>query len=156
MADRSVTVLLPLSLAETPAEVATMRAFAERIGASLALLHVGTAMLSTTMPMVTTGVGFPGGLSDYVDPGLVQALDHADAQAFQTFCDTHFPDVADRRLRHGDPAMAIVEEARNGAIDAIVMGHHRHGLLERLMTGSVARTVLEHAPCPIIVVPAGG
>ena len=80
-------------------------------------------------------------------------MDHADAVAFRAFCDEYFPDVADRRLRHGDPATAIVDEARNGPIDAIVMGHHSHGLLERLLTGSVARAVLEHAPCPVIVVP---
>jgi len=41
-------------------------------------------------------------------------------------------------------------------VDMILMGHHRHNLLERLLSGSVARSVLAHAPCPVLVMPLEG
>ena len=148
-----MNVLLPVSLAESPAELATMQAFVERMGGTLVVLHVGTAMMTATMPMVSTGLGFPGGGPEYIDPALVDSLDRADAAAFVAFCNTHFPGVTDRRLRHGDPATAILDEVGSGGIDAVLMGHRHHGFFERLVSGSVARAVLEQAPCPVIVVP---
>lgn len=148
-----MNVLLPVSLSESPAELATMRSFVERMGGTIVLLHVSTAVMSASMPAFATGMGFPGGGPEYVDPGLIDRLDRADAAAFLSFCDRHFPTVTDRRLRQGDPAGVILEELHNGALDALVMGHRQHGFFERLVTGSVARTVLEGAPCPVIVVP---
>ena len=48
---------------------------------------------------------------------------------------------------------AIVEQARRSGAGLIVMGSHgRHGLSHALL-GSVAEKVVEHAPCPVLVVP---
>jgi nucleotide-binding universal stress UspA family protein len=47
----------------------------------------------------------------------------------------------------------IVEQARRSGADLIVMGTHgRHGLKHALV-GSVAERVVEHAGCPVLVVP---
>lgn len=35
---------------------------------------------------------------------------------------------------------------------ALVVGARGHGRLERLFLGSTSRTLLEHAPCPVVVV----
>lgn len=49
---------------------------------------------------------------------------------------------------------AIVERARLASAGLIVMGSHpRHGLTHVLL-GSVAEKVVQHAPCPVLVVPA--
>jgi nucleotide-binding universal stress UspA family protein len=51
-----------------------------------------------------------------------------------------------------DPRHGIVDEARAWKPDLIVIGSHgRHGL-DRLLLGSVAESVLRHAPCSVEVV----
>lgn len=53
----------------------------------------------------------------------------------------------------GDPAAEIVERAKAGGFDLIVMGvHGRHGLRERIL-GSVARSVLHRSHCSILTAP---
>jgi nucleotide-binding universal stress UspA family protein len=56
-------------------------------------------------------------------------------------------------IRSGDPASEIVSAAKDWQADLLVMGTHgRHGPL-RLLLGSVAETVLRHAPCATVVIP---
>ena len=50
------------------------------------------------------------------------------------------------------PAHAIVEFAKDNAIDLIVMGTHGRGGMLRMMLGSVAERVVRTAPCPVMVV----
>lgn len=47
----------------------------------------------------------------------------------------------------------IVNYAREKQIDLIIMGTRRHGVLRRLLMGSVTKAVIEHAPCPVMLVP---
>jgi nucleotide-binding universal stress UspA family protein len=55
-------------------------------------------------------------------------------------------------VREGPAALEIVEQARVGAADLIVMGTHGRGGFERLVLGSVAEKVLREAPCPVLTV----
>ena len=48
----------------------------------------------------------------------------------------------------------LVRLAREREASAIVVGAHRHGRMERIFLGSTSRAVLEHAPCPVLVVRA--
>jgi len=57
--------------------------------------------------------------------------------------------VADRR--EGDAATEILVAARTGNADLIVMGTHGRTGLARLILGSVARNVLHHAPCSVLL-----
>jgi universal stress protein A len=52
----------------------------------------------------------------------------------------------------GHPANAIVEFARNGHIDLIVMGTHGRSGVAHLLMGSVAEQVVRTAPCPVLTV----
>ena len=54
----------------------------------------------------------------------------------------------------GTPGAEIVKVARDWPADLIVMGSHGRGGLARLLVGSVAETVMRHAPCPVLVVRA--
>jgi nucleotide-binding universal stress UspA family protein len=56
-------------------------------------------------------------------------------------------------VRSGDPARMLVEEAEARGFDLIVMGTHGRTGLDRLMLGSVARNVLTHAHCSVLIVP---
>lgn len=52
----------------------------------------------------------------------------------------------------GDPAEAIVREAKRGRYDLVVMGTHGRGALEGLLLGSVARKVIAQSTVPVTVV----
>jgi nucleotide-binding universal stress UspA family protein len=60
--------------------------------------------------------------------------------------------VAEGVVEDGNPAHRLVEAAVNWDADLIVMGTHGHSGLGPVI-GSVARAVLYHAPCSILVVP---
>jgi len=55
----------------------------------------------------------------------------------------------------GKPHEYIVQEAKDKNIDLICMGTHGRSGLQRILMGSVAQSVIGHAPCPVLVVPAG-
>jgi nucleotide-binding universal stress UspA family protein len=52
----------------------------------------------------------------------------------------------------GSAADAIISFARESAIDLIAIGHVGHGRLGNLVLGSVAKRVIDAAPCPVMVV----
>ena len=54
-------------------------------------------------------------------------------------------------VRAGDPAREIVLAAAEWNADLIVMGTRGQTGLERLLVGSVARKVLHHAPCSVLI-----
>lgn len=55
---------------------------------------------------------------------------------------------------HDRPAEAILQEAARFGADAIVIGWRGHGVLARLVAGSVSRKVAEGARCAVLVVRA--
>jgi nucleotide-binding universal stress UspA family protein len=57
-------------------------------------------------------------------------------------------------LIEGDPRTSIVDYARQWGTDFIIVGSHGHGLVARLLLGSVARSVLDHAHCSVEIVRA--
>jgi len=63
------------------------------------------------------------------------------------------PDVMlERFLLRGRAASMIVDEAREFGADVVVVGHRGHGPIETLLLGSVSAEVVDHAPCPVLVV----
>jgi nucleotide-binding universal stress UspA family protein len=52
----------------------------------------------------------------------------------------------------GDPRSGIVEEAEKWKADLIVMGSHGYTGIKRLLLGSVASSVVSHAPCSVEIV----
>lgn len=56
------------------------------------------------------------------------------------------------RVVDGPPAVAIVRAARRSGTDVIVMGWRGHGVMRRVVSGSVSRTVVRAAPCSVLVV----
>jgi nucleotide-binding universal stress UspA family protein len=55
-------------------------------------------------------------------------------------------------VRHGRPATVLVDEAVAVGADLILIGSRGHGQIARLLLGSVSREVVDHAPCPVLVV----
>ena len=56
------------------------------------------------------------------------------------------------RVTDGPPAAAIVRAAKRARADVIVTGWRGHGVIQRLLTGSVSRDVVRVAPCSVLVV----
>jgi len=104
--------------------------------------------------------GFPEAGSPEVMPMYVEAADAsrkqhdelARAMAAQLQA-SGFTAEADRR--DGDAASEILAAASAWKADLIVMGTHGRSGLKRLVLGSVARNVLHHAGCSVIVVREG-
>ena len=59
---------------------------------------------------------------------------------------------ADSAIRQGDPRSEIVDEAEKWAADLIVIGSHGYTALKRFFLGSVASSVVTHAPCSVEIV----
>jgi len=63
---------------------------------------------------------------------------------------------AQSHLRVGRPDREIVDLAEEIDAGFIVMGSRGLGAMRRALLGSVSESVLRHAPCPVLVVRAGG
>ncbi|HNR09187.1 MAG TPA: universal stress protein [Saprospiraceae bacterium] len=50
-----------------------------------------------------------------------------------------------------DPAEGILESAKNTKAELIIMGSHGRKGLNRILMGSVAESVLRHAPCGVMI-----
>ncbi|WP_448509962.1 universal stress protein [Immundisolibacter sp.] len=51
----------------------------------------------------------------------------------------------------GHPAEHIVMAAEQWSVNIIVLGHRGRGLIGRWLLGSVAKQVMDHAPCAVLV-----
>ena len=57
-------------------------------------------------------------------------------------------------LVKGDAAKLIIEKANDLGVQTILLGSHGHGLLHKALLGSVSESVIRHASCNILIVPA--
>ena len=55
-------------------------------------------------------------------------------------------------VRDGDPRSVLVDEAKDWDADLIVVGSHGYRGIKRWLLGSVAQSVVGHAPCSVEVV----
>jgi nucleotide-binding universal stress UspA family protein len=55
-------------------------------------------------------------------------------------------------VRQGDPRSTIVDEAKEWSADLIVVGSHGRTGIKRWLLGSIAQSVVSHAPCSVEVV----
>jgi nucleotide-binding universal stress UspA family protein len=60
----------------------------------------------------------------------------------------------ERRIEFGDAAAEICRVAADDGFDVIVVGSHGSGFVKRVLIGSVSKHLLNHAPCPVVVVRA--
>lgn len=56
-------------------------------------------------------------------------------------------------VQEGDAAPALIE--RSSDAELLVVGSRGRGTLAGVVLGSVSRRCTEHAPCPVVVIPAG-
>jgi nucleotide-binding universal stress UspA family protein len=56
------------------------------------------------------------------------------------------------KMEMGKPAEKIIETAKNGKFDIIVIGSRGLGGIKQLLLGSVSDKVADEAPCPVLIV----
>lgn len=107
---------------------------------------VDTASLSSPVADV---VFDPTPYQDHLRAGARDALDAAlqSANAAQIYPDTELTDDP-------DPAAGLIAAAARHDADAIVVGTHKRGNVDRFIVGSTAEAVLRRSDLPVIVVPA--
>ena len=62
--------------------------------------------------------------------------------------------AAETTVTTGRPSQTIVDYAKDGGFDLIVMGTHGRTGLSHVVMGSIAERVLRKAPCPVLTVKA--
>lgn len=55
-------------------------------------------------------------------------------------------------MENGDPSEEIARVAAEGGFDLIVVGSRERGAVAELLLGSVSKTLVRTAPCPVLVV----
>ncbi len=139
MRTRISRILVPMDFSPTSDEaLAYARTLAQRVGASLLLVHV------LEDPLLVHGLVPEAYITSA--PALKTALlTEARAQLSER---AHTGDVWDVVFGHG--VSAIVDYATNRDVDLIVMGTHGRTGMAHLIIGSVAEGVVRTASCPVL------
>jgi universal stress protein A len=140
-------ILVPLDFSDASTralEHAT--AIADRFGASLEMLHVIPNPFVSTAATLYVGMPLPQDFLDELERDARQRMDSALTVAERERVKAHSV------VMSGDPLFAIVEHARVGGVDLIVMGTHGRTGMAHLLIGSVAERVVRTAPCPVLTV----
>jgi nucleotide-binding universal stress UspA family protein len=87
---------------------------------------------------------------------LIRENAESDMGAFLTRLDLPEGVKVNHRMCTGEPSQRLVEEARTGGYDLIVVGTHgRTGVLH-LLLGSTAERLIRLSPVPVLVIPPKG
>jgi universal stress protein A len=117
-----------------PGLVAYSIAVAKKVNCSLTFLHV------VDIPRTTD----PAEVEKQKTAGL-KIPEEARAKAAEEGISTS------ARVELGSPAETIISIAEREKFDIIMIGSRGYSQLRRLLVGSVADKVMEHAPCPVLI-----
>jgi nucleotide-binding universal stress UspA family protein len=149
MTDTITNILVPVDFSPHAEHAFTYATtLAERFGAKLALLYV-------VDDSFVTG----GWSSEIYVPNVPELMENLIADADRRLATLKASAAAlglaaETAVIRGRPAHAIVEHAKNGGFDLIVMGTHGRTGVSHVVMGSVAERVLRKAPCPVLTVRA--
>ena len=143
----SEKMVVPLDFSDaTDGVLATAEKLARSLGLSVTLIHVAQKE--------TDFIGYEVG-PEYIRDHVAEDL-RDQHQQLETCCrkltDSGLEAVA--LLVPGDPAEKLVQEIERLAPAMVVIGSHGHGALHQLLAGSACQAVLQHATCPVVVVPS--
>ncbi len=142
-------ILVPTDFSELAAHAATY-------ARALALLHDARVhAVNVVVPPVATGnASLGGGIEPLPSVVATDALIEAARGGLERFAESSFPGMAvAREVLIGPAHHQICEYAQQHACDLIVIGSHARGIVRRILLGSTSKAVLEHSPCPVLMVP---
>ena len=100
---------------------------------------------SISEPAIDSGLVYPWA-EEVEHAGVATGRGHVDATVDALGIE------AKVRVEYGDPGETICEVAGSEPFELVLVGSHGAGFLKRAVLGSVSRYVLQHAPCPVLVV----
>jgi nucleotide-binding universal stress UspA family protein len=127
-------------------------------GSAVRVLHV-IPPLAFAAPIAEQGMALsatPTG--PYWPPALMEARNELQQQAEELVhkiarqLEVNKTLEVDIRIREGDARTEIVSEAADWEADMIVVGSHGYTGIKRWLLGSVAQSIISHAPCSVEVV----
>lgn len=127
--------------------------FARQHDADLHVLHV------VPLPAPSIGAADMGASVNAGDPLLLHRMDDVVKAALDKLKQFTESNIFPKGCRTTPAAVIgvvwdeIVNYARDNQMDLIIMGTRRHGMLRRMLLGSITKAVVEHAPCPVLLVP---
>jgi nucleotide-binding universal stress UspA family protein len=144
-------ILVPIDFSEG-ANLAVERALdlRQRYGASLTLFHAYEAPYAFAdgyayAPEIVSG------LEEAAQNEMSKAKKLAEQRAIELAGSIAPPPIS-TKIVLGAPMMVIVDEAKQGKYDLVVMGTHGRTGLSRFFIGSVAERVVRTATCPVLTV----
>ena len=82
----------------------------------------------------------------------IEAEERVESTAELAELDTVLGITTRHLVETGDAGPTICDVAEREGAEIIVIGSHGHGLLQRMLIGSVSNHVTHHAPCPVLVI----
>jgi nucleotide-binding universal stress UspA family protein len=141
-------ILLPTDYSDLARSAAVYaRSLAEMYGATLHVLHV-----VERVPAAAPGPEINGVALAVPGPEALAAAQERTSRFVQDHLEGADVGVVTRVLE-GAPYVQIAQYAVEASIDLIVIGTHARGVVKRIFLGSTSKAVLEHAPCPVLMVP---
>lgn len=138
-------ILVPLDFSAcSEAALPYTASLARKYGAKVTLLHV------IPTQMYAVGEADFWQLSDQVLTTLEQEARQKFAAVFSP-AEREQLEVAEK-VTQGVPFAEIIEEAKEQAVDLIVMATHGRAGVSHLILGSVTEQVVRQAPCPVLTV----
>jgi nucleotide-binding universal stress UspA family protein len=112
------------------------------LGAEVILLHV--------VPMLVSATPYHDTVSDQPFLALQKVGEEilANAARLASNLDCEVTEL----ISHGDPANKIVDIACEREVELIIMGSRGVSGIKRLVVGSISDKVVNHAPCPVMIV----
>ena len=139
-------ILVPTDFSDPSQEaLTTAMAFARTFGATLDLVHVAVEVAYPLPPPIDLA-SLPidiGRVLDRAAEGL--AAEETRVRNAGVLCES--------AMLVGRPDQEIVTRAGATGADLIVMGTHGRSGLAHALLGSNAERVVQHSPCPVLIVP---
>ncbi|CAN5458889.1 universal stress protein [soil metagenome] len=129
-------------------------ALAKATNAQVVLIHVIADAIYYSGLEYSPVMGYTG----FGSPGMVPMVDINDlkmaATEFLEQTKKHLKDdTIQTVIGEGDCAEAILQAAKDLNADAIVIGSHSRGGLEKILMGSISEKVLHHTSIPLYMIP---
>jgi nucleotide-binding universal stress UspA family protein len=118
--------------------------------------HEFVVLEVTAGPFTSPGLGLTADI-DATPPEMWQDLSDdavAEARADLAAAVENLGAPARQRVAMGPPGETLCQVAAEEKADVVVVGSHGKGWARRAFLGSVSQHVIQHAPCPVLVVRA--